>query len=89
VSGARASEKVMATRFGAPVLAERADASRERLFLATSAVLFLASAGATIGLCGSMSGDMSMPGGWTMSMAWMQMAGQSWLERPRRSWRCG
>jgi predicted metal-binding membrane protein len=26
-----------------------------------------------------MSGGMPMPGGWTMSMAWMRMPGQSWL----------
>jgi predicted metal-binding membrane protein len=26
-----------------------------------------------------MSGGMAMPGGWTMSMAWMRMPGQSWL----------
>src|SRR5262249_38907209 len=31
--------------------------------------------------CGSMSamGGMPMPGGWTMSMAWMRMPGQTWL----------
>jgi predicted metal-binding membrane protein len=26
-----------------------------------------------------MSGGMPMPGGWTMSMAWMRMPGQTWL----------
>jgi predicted metal-binding membrane protein len=26
-----------------------------------------------------MSGGMAMPGGWTMSMAWMRMPGQTWL----------
>ncbi len=26
-----------------------------------------------------MSGGMPMPGGWTMSMAWMRMSGQSWF----------
>jgi predicted metal-binding membrane protein len=25
-------------------------------------------------------GDMPMPGGWTMSMAWMRMPGQTWLD---------
>ena len=25
-------------------------------------------------------GDMDMPGGWTMSMAWMRMPGQTWLQ---------
>ena len=43
------------------------------------AVLFLASAAATIYLCVSMSRGMPMPGGWTMSMTWMRMPGQSWL----------
>jgi len=47
----------------------------------TAAVLFAASAAVTIGWCGSMSAApaMAMPGGWTMSMAWMRMPGQSWL----------
>jgi predicted metal-binding membrane protein len=27
----------------------------------------------------SAMGDMPMPGGWTMSMAWMRMPGQTWL----------
>src|ERR1700730_9164282 len=26
-----------------------------------------------------MSGGMTMPGGWTMSMAWMRMPAQTWL----------
>jgi predicted metal-binding membrane protein len=29
-------------------------------------------------LSGSMSDGMPMPGGWTMSMAWMRMPGQTW-----------
>jgi predicted metal-binding membrane protein len=51
----------------------------DRTFLGASTFLFLASAGATLWWCGSMSGGMPMPGGWTMSMAWMRMPGQSWL----------
>jgi predicted metal-binding membrane protein len=49
-------------------------------FLGVSALLFVASAAATVGWCASMSamGGMPMPGGWTMSMAWMQMPGQTW-----------
>jgi predicted metal-binding membrane protein len=48
-----------------------------------SALLFAAwaaSAAATIVWCASMSamGGMPMPGGWTMSMAWMRMPGQTW-----------
>jgi len=51
----------------------------ERAFLVTSALLFIASAAGTIALCHSMSGGMAMPGGWTMSMAWMRMPAQTWL----------
>jgi len=39
----------------------------------------MASAAGTIVLCRSMSGGMAMPGGWTMSMAWMRMPSQTWL----------
>ena len=51
-----------------------------RAFLGVSALLFAASAALTIVWCGSMSamGGMAMPGGWTMSMAWMRMPGQTW-----------
>jgi predicted metal-binding membrane protein len=53
----------------------------EGAFFAISALLFFVSAAVTIVWCGSMSemGDMPMPGGWTMSMAWMVMTGQTWL----------
>jgi predicted metal-binding membrane protein len=52
----------------------------ERAFLGVSALLFAASAAVTIVWCASMSamGEMPMPGGWTMSMAWMRMPGQTW-----------
>lgn len=54
---------------------------RERAFFGVSALLFASSAAVTILWCSSMSQmqGMSMPGGWTMSMAWMLMPGQSWL----------
>ncbi len=54
----------------------------ERAFIGFSALLFAASAAGTIVWCTTMSamGEMSMPGGWTMSMAWMRMPGQTWLE---------
>jgi predicted metal-binding membrane protein len=50
------------------------------VFLGVSALLFAASAAVTIVWCASMSamGGMPMPGGWTMSMAWMRMPGQTW-----------
>jgi predicted metal-binding membrane protein len=53
-----------------------------RAFVSVSALLFVASAGVTIVWCTSMSamGGMPMPGDWTMSMAWMRMPGQTWLE---------
>ncbi len=63
---------------GAVELAASAGAG-ERNFLGTCALLFLASAWGTMRWCGSMPGGMPMPGGWTMSMAWMRMPGQSWL----------
>jgi predicted metal-binding membrane protein len=52
----------------------------ERAFFGVSALLFAASAAVTVVWCASMSamGEMPMPGGWTMSMAWMPMCGQTW-----------
>jgi predicted metal-binding membrane protein len=51
-----------------------------RAFFGVSALLFTASTAATIVWCSSMSamGEMPMPGGWIMSMAWMPMCGQTW-----------
>jgi hypothetical protein len=45
-----------------------------------SALLFAASAAVTFVRCASMSamGETPMPGGWTMSIAWMRMPGQTW-----------
>jgi predicted metal-binding membrane protein len=52
----------------------------DRRFFGVSALVFAASAAVTIAWCVSMSamGEMPMPGGWTMSMAWMRMPGQTW-----------
>src|SRR3989454_11700177 len=52
----------------------------QRAFFGVSALLFAACAAATIVWCASMSamGEVPMPGGWTMSMAWMRMPGQTW-----------
>ena len=52
----------------------------QRAFVGVSALLFAACAAVTIVWCASMSamGEMPMPGGWTMSMAWMRMCGQTW-----------
>jgi len=59
------------------MISERAS---QRAFLAVSALLFAGSAAVTIVWCASMSamGEMPMPGGRTMSMAWMRMPGQTW-----------
>jgi predicted metal-binding membrane protein len=53
----------------------------QRAFFGASTLLFAISIVVTIVWCGSMSamGEMPMPGGWTMSMAWMRMPGQTWL----------
>ena len=52
----------------------------DRVFLAAAGLLFAISAAVTVAWCGSMSMEgMPMPGGWTMSMAWMRMPGQSWI----------
>ena len=58
------------------MVSERAS---QRAFFGVSALLFAASAAVTIVWCTSMSamGEMPMPGGWTMSMAWMRMPGQT------------
>lgn len=51
-----------------------------QMFFIVSALLFTVSVAVTIVCCVSMSamGGMRMPGGWTMSMTWMRMSGQSW-----------
>jgi len=48
-------------------------------FFGASALIFVASAAVTIVWCSNMSATMPMPGGWTMSMSWMRMPGQTWL----------
>lgn len=57
-----------------------AERTLQRSFFGMSALLFATSAALTTAWCGSMAsmGNMAMPGGWTMSMAWMRMPGESW-----------
>ncbi|HEU4779561.1 MAG TPA: DUF2182 domain-containing protein [Steroidobacteraceae bacterium] len=57
-------------------VAQRSD----RRVLVIAALVFGGSAAVTILWCRSMSSmpGMEMPGGWTMSMTWMRMPGQSW-----------
>jgi predicted metal-binding membrane protein len=54
-------------------------ASREPVVYLIATLVFLVSAGLTVWFCWSMAGGMDMPGGWTMSMMWMPMPGQTWL----------
>jgi len=54
-------------------------ATSDRAFFGVAALLFAASAAATIAWCASMSAmGMTMPGDWTMSMAWMRMPDRTW-----------
>lgn len=68
---------------GAREISQRMASERasEPALFGISALLFAASAAVTIVWCASMSamGEMPMLGGWTMSMAWMRMPGQTWL----------
>jgi len=52
----------------------------DQAFIGACALVFAATAAVTVVWCGSMSAmdGMPMPGGWTMSMAWMRMPGQTW-----------
>jgi predicted metal-binding membrane protein len=52
----------------------------ERAFWTVCTLLFAGSVATTMVWCTAMSGmgGMPMPGNWTMSMAWMPMAGQTW-----------
>jgi predicted metal-binding membrane protein len=47
-------------------------------FRLTVAGVWAVSLLATMAMLRSMGGGMPMPGGWTMSMMWMRMPGQSW-----------
>jgi len=58
------------------MVSERAS---RRAFFGVSALLFVSSAAVTIHCCTmSAMGEMPMPGGWTMSMAWTRTPGQTW-----------
>jgi predicted metal-binding membrane protein len=48
-------------------------------FIAICVIAFGAGVAATAYFCRSMCSEMEMPGGWTMSMMWMPMPGQSWF----------
>jgi predicted metal-binding membrane protein len=76
-SGGAATTSTRSAEREGVVASERAS---QHVFFGVSALLFAASAAATTVFCASMAamGEMSMPGGWTMSMAWMRMPGQTW-----------
>jgi predicted metal-binding membrane protein len=48
-------------------------------FIAVCVFAFVAGVSATAYVCRSMCCEMEMPGGWTMSMMWMRMHGQTWF----------
>jgi predicted metal-binding membrane protein len=52
----------------------------QRAFVGVSVLLFAASTAVTIVWCASTCamGEIPMPGGWTLSMAWVLMPGQTW-----------
>src|SRR5436309_2553384 len=63
----------------AKTLAAEAHApSRRGPLLGTSLLLFVASAAATLHWSRSMAEGMAMPGGWTLSMVWTPMPGETW-----------
>lgn len=66
-------------RRGICVVSER---TPRRAFFAVLTLLFAISAVVTIARCASMSAmaGMPMPGGGTMSVAWMRMIGQTWFD---------
>jgi predicted metal-binding membrane protein len=47
-------------------------------FITVCVLAFAASVSATAYFCRSMCCEMEMPGGWTMSMMWIRMPGQTW-----------
>ncbi len=55
-----------------------ATGERRGSFLTLSALLFVASAAGTIHWSRAMAGGMALPGGWTLSMVWMPMPGETW-----------
>ena len=60
---------------------ERGVSSTSLALFGVSVLIFAVSTAVTILWSASMSemGEMPMPGGWTMSMAWMRLPGQTWL----------
>jgi predicted metal-binding membrane protein len=59
---------------------KRATSATSSAFVGVAAVLFVISATVTLVWCASLASmpGMRMPGGWTMSMTWVRMPGQTW-----------
>lgn len=57
------------------------DPGSQRAFFGVLALLFATSAAVTVAWCAAMAemGEIPMPGGWMLSMAWMPMCEQGWL----------
>ena len=55
-----------------------ATGARRGVFLTLSGLLVMASAAGTIHWSRTMAGGMAMPGGWTLSMVWTPMPGETW-----------
>jgi len=53
--------------------------TRRGLFLTVGALLFVVSAAATIRWSRAMAAGITMPGGWSLSMVWMPMPGETHL----------
>ena len=53
---------------------------RPTKFIVVCILAFISSVAATVYFVYSMGGEMKMPGGWDMSMMWMLMPDQTWLE---------
>ncbi len=70
-------ESCISLTAGARLVSEKAS---RRTFFGTLVMVFVVCTAVTTAWCNSMSatGEMPMPGGWTMSMAWMRMPGQTW-----------
>ena len=70
----------MAERYMTDPVTRARDRDSERLFIGACVALFATSAAIVIVWSTSMSaiGAVAMPGGWTMSMAWMRMPRQTW-----------
>lgn len=80
-TGPPGARQPISARANAAAAGLRAIPRTERRFVGTAALVFAAAVLLSARWCAPMAAmpGMSMPGGWTMSMTWMHMPGQSWL----------